>query len=66
MFKIALPRDKVHDAVRERLLEITPTRELEPFFEHIFKEEWDIEQKGMLKTESIKKAEIKEIEKEMM
>ena len=66
MFKIALPRDKVHDAVREKLLEITPTRELEPFFEHIFKEEWDIEQKGMIKTESVKKAEIKEIEKEMM
>lgn len=61
LFKKWLPREKVHEAVRERLKSITPSRDIEKYFNTIFKEERNAEKIDMKKINADKTKEIEKL-----
>ena len=60
-----LPRDKVHDAVREKLKEITPPKEAILLFEEVFIQERELLKRDSKDINKDKKKKISLIEKEM-
>ena len=65
LFKKALKRDEVHEAVKKRLEEITPSKDCIALFDEIFKLERNNEKLDTQILINQKKQEIKNIEKEL-
>lgn len=66
LFKKALPREKVHEAIRQRLKEITPPKQNIEEFEKVFIQEREQTEKDLKIINQEKKQEIKKIEEEMI
>ena len=66
LFKKALPREKVHEAIRQRLKEITPPKQNIEEFERIFTQEREKTEIDMKIINQEKKKEIKKIEEEII
>lgn len=65
LFKKALRRDEVHEAVRKRLEEITPSKDIISLFDKAFKLEWDNEKWDTQSLINQKKQEIRKIEAQL-
>jgi predicted nucleic acid-binding Zn-ribbon protein len=59
-----LPRDKVHESVIKKLQEITPSRNIEKFFDAIFKEERNTEKLDMKNANKTKEKELAKLKEE--
>lgn len=65
MFKKSISRDEIHKAVKERLEEITPSKDIIALFDALFKEQWQSERWDEADIIKVKKKEIKDIENRM-
>ena len=65
MFKKSIPRDEIHKAVKEKLEEITPSKDIIALFDALFKEQWQSERWDEADIIKVKKKEIKDIENRM-
>ena len=64
-YRISLPRETVHEAIKNRLNEIALSSDLRPYFDEIFKDEIKARQWDVKKINDTKKLEIQACEKEM-
>jgi hypothetical protein len=64
-YRISLPRETVHEAVKNKLSEIALSDDLRPFFDEIFKDELKSSESDVTKINNTKRIQIQECEKEM-